>query len=721
MGNSPGLVQLGAARPNQKPATPDGTLVSADLAITGMTCAGCAHNVERALRGVPGVAEAHVNLATRRASVRYSASATNTARITEAVRAAGYGVAMPKDAAELERAEARTLARKFILAVILSAPVLVIAMSHGLIHFQGAHWVQFILTVPVLFYCGSGFFSSAWKALLRRTADMNTLVATGTGAAFFYSAVATILGGSLPVYFESAAVIITLVLMGRMLEARARRRASDAIRKLSSLAPRTANVIREGREGSIPIEHVRPGDVVVIRPGERIPVDGVVLEGASTVDESTLTGESAPVEKTAGAVVYAATINGAGAFRFEARKVGADTVLAQIVAMVERAQGSKAPIARLADVVAAWFTPAVILVALATLVVWWMVGTGEQALLHFVSVLIIACPCALGLATPTAIVVATGRAAQLGMLFKSGAALESAGRVTTVVLDKTGTLTSGTPSVVDIQPERNYSAEEVLRLAAAVERFSEHPYGKAIVARAASLSVPEASGFEALVGKGVRGRVDGRLVEVSSASGEPTLAVSLDGAVIGRIRVEDTVRVEARPAVAELRTAGLDVAMLTGDNPVTARRVAGELGIERVLAGVLPNEKAAEVARLQATGAKVAMVGDGINDAPALAQADLGIAMGTAIDIARETSDVTLLSGGLDRVASALRLARAALRVIRQHLFWAFFYNVVGIPVAAGALYPWTGLELSPMLASAAMALSSVCVVGNSLRLRSSR
>jgi Cu+-exporting ATPase len=719
MGNSPGLVQLGAERP--KPAAPAGTVVSADLAITGMTCVGCAHNVEQALGGAPGVAGAQVNFATRRATVRYNPTATDPTRLAEAVRAAGYGVAMPKDAAEVERAEARLLRRKFILAAILSAPVVAIAMSHGAPHFHGAHWVQLILTAPVLIYCGSGFFTSAWKGLLRKTADMNTLVATGTGAAFIYSAAATVLGGSLPVYYESAAVIVTLVLMGRMLEARARRRASDAIRKLSDLAPKSANVMREGRETGIPIEQVAPGDLVVIRPGERIPVDGVIREGASTIDESMLTGESAPVEKTEGAAVYAATINGAGAFRFEARKVGADTVLAQIVAMVERAQGSKAPIARLADVVASWFTPAVIIAALATLVVWLFAGTGEQALLHFVSVLIIACPCALGLATPTAIMVATGRAAQLGILFKSGAALEAAGRVTTVVLDKTGTLTAGVPSVTGIEPEDGYSDDEVLRLAAAAERYSEHPYGKAIVARAASMRLPESSEFQALIGKGVRARVEARLVEVSSSGADSTLLVTLDGAAIGRIRVEDTLRPEATAAVAELRAMGLDVAMLTGDNPGTAARVAGELGIERVLAGVLPNEKAAELARLQAAGAKVAMVGDGINDAPALAAADLGIAMGTGTDIARETSDVALLSGGLERVAAALRLSRAALRVIRQNLFWAFFYNVVGIPVAAGVFYPWTGIELSPMLASAAMALSSVSVVGNSLRLRSSR
>jgi P-type Cu+ transporter len=721
MGNSPGLVQLGGAAAKPHPPAPAGTMVSVDLAVTGMTCAGCAHNVEVALRGAPGVAQAQVNFATRRATVRYSPAQTDPTRLRAAVLAAGYGVAAPKDAAEAERAEARMLGRKFILSAILSAPVVMVAMSHGVLHFHGSAWLQLILTAPVMFYCGSGFFASAWKGLLRRTADMNTLVATGTGAAFAYSAVATLLGGALPVYYESAAVIVTLVLMGRMLEARARRKASDAIRKLSALTPQTANVIRAGVETSLPIDQVTPGDLVVIRPGERIPVDGAVRDGASSVDESMLTGESAPVEKAAGAMVYAATINGAGGFRFEARKVGAETVLAQIVAMVERAQGSKAPIARLADVVASWFTPAVIVAAVGTLAVWWFVGTHEQALLHFVSVLIIACPCALGLATPTAIMVATGRAAQLGTLFKDGAALETAGRVSAIVFDKTGTLTAGTPSVTEIRSESEYSAEDVLRWAAAAERFSEHPYGKAIVARAASMNLPASSEFQAIVGKGVRARVDGRLVEVGSGGGDSTLAVMVDGFIIGRLRVEDTPRPEAQSTVAELRAMGIDVAMLTGDNPRAAERVASQMGIGRVLAGVLPNEKAAEIERLQATGAKVAMVGDGINDAPALARADLGIAMGTGTDIARETSDVTLLGGDLGRVTTSLRLARATLRIIRQNLFWAFAYNVVGIPVAAGVLYPWTGLELSPMLASAAMALSSVSVVGNSLRLRSFR
>ncbi len=719
MAKPTGLVQLEASA--ARPPAPSSTLAAVDLAITGMSCAGCAHNVEQALRRTPGVAVAEVNFATRRARVQYDPARTGPAQLEASIRGAGYGVAIPEDAAAIERAEAGLLARKFGIAAALSAPVVAISMSHGAIHFPGSNWIQLFLTAPVLFYCGSAFFTSAWKGLLRRTADMNTLVAAGTGTAVGYSSVATFVGGALPVYYESAAVINTLVLLGRMLEARARRRASSAIARLSALAPRTATLIRDGREVVVPADQVRPGDLVVIRPGERVPVDGVIRDGASTVDESMLTGESKPVEKTAGDAVYAATINLAGAFRFEARKVGSETVLAQIVALVERAQGSKAPIARLADIVAAKFTPAVVLAALLTLVVWSLAGTREQALLHFVSVLIIACPCALGLATPTAIIVATGRAAQLGILFKSGADLEMAGRIGTVVLDKTGTLTTGTPAVTAIEPEEGYSADEVLRLAAAAERYSEHPYGKAVVARAASMQTPECSEFQALVGKGVRARVEGKMVEVMSGGPDASLTVAVDGTVIGRLRVEDALREEAPVAVAGLLALGLEVAMLTGDNPGTAERVARQLGIGRVLAGVLPQDKAAEVSRLQAGGAKVAMVGDGVNDAPALTQADLGIAMGAGADIARETSGVVLLSGGLDRAVTALRLARSTLRIIRQNLFWAFVYNVAGIPIAAGLLYPWTGLELSPMIASAAMAMSSVCVVGNALRLHSFR
>jgi len=684
-----------------------------------MHCAGCAHNIEQALRRVSGVSQATVNFATRRATVSFDPAETSLPALAKAVQRAGYGVTEGADQERIEREEYLRVKRKLGVAAVLTMPVLVLAMSHGAIHFAWDRWVQFALTAPVVFYCGAQFFAGAWKMLRHASASMDTLVATGTGTAFGYSAVATIAGHSLPVYFESAAVITTLILMGRTLEARARARASEAIRKLASLAPKTAWLWRDGAEVEVPIEKVAPGDVVVIRPGERIPVDGIVREGSSAVDESMLTGESVPVEKAPGSRVYAATINGQGTLRFEAEKVASDTVLAQIIRMVEQAQGSKAPIARLADVVAAYFTPAVIAIALVTLVAWLIVGTGQEAVLHFVAVLIIACPCALGLATPTAIMVATGRGAELGILFKGGEALEAAATLTTVVLDKTGTLTLGKPIVTDLAPAAGYTQDELLRFAAAAERWSEHPYAKAIVARAGALALPAAEEFVALVGQGVRAKVEGSVITLGAD--EDRIAVKADGALVGHIAVADTLRPEAPEAVARLKALGLQVAMFTGDSQAAAKAIAAQAGIGRVVAEILPGGKADEIERLQATGRKVAMVGDGINDAPALARADVGIAMGTGTDIAMETSDVTLMRSDLRGVATAIALARATLRTIRQNLFWAFIYNVLGIPLAAGALRRWTGLELSPMVASAAMALSSVSVVSNSLRLKAFR
>lgn len=726
-----GLLQIGLAPPKpqivERPVTPPPAtpIVSVDLPVTGMTCAGCALTITRALRGVPGVVQADVNFATRRATVQYEPGRTKYETLAAAVRQAGYGVAESKDLEAFEREEYRHTLRLFILAAILSLPVVVMAMSQGAIHFSGDHWLQLVLTAIVVFYCGARFFTGAWHAIRRKWADMNTLIATGAGTAFLYSAVVTVAGLHLPVYFESAAVIVTLILMGRVLEARARARTSDAIRKLAALQPKTAQVLREGREVAVPVEGVIAGDVVIIRPGEKIPVDGVVVEGASAVDESMLTGESVPVEKAAGTPVFAATINGPGAFRFQATKVGRDTMLARIIDMVERAQGSKAPIARLADVVSGYFTPAVILVALATLGIWLLVGTPQQALLHFVAVLIIACPCALGLATPTAVMVATGRAAQIGILFKGGESLEAAGKVTTVVLDKTGTLTQGQPAVTAICPAAGWNEETLLRLAAAAEQWSEHPYGQAIVARAAGIPLPLATGFQAVVGRGVEAEVEGRRVRIAAegsadviaryhAEGASLLAVTADGVPAGWIAVADALRPESVETVEALKRLKLDVVMITGDNRATAESIARQAGITRVLAQVLPDAKAREIERLQRAGARVAMVGDGINDAPALAQADIGIAMGTGTDIARESGDVTLMRSDVRGVAQAIALSRRSLAVIKQNLFWAFVYNVVGIPLAAGVF----GFELSPMIAAAAMAMSSVSVVANSLRLR---
>jgi Cu+-exporting ATPase len=681
--------------------------------------------IEQALRGVPGVVQADVNFATRRATVKYQAGRAKYETLAAAVRQAGYGTAESKNLEALEREEYERTRRRFLLAVALSLPVVILAMSHGAIHFTGDRWLQLVLTAPVLFYCGAQFFTGAWHAIRRRWADMNTLIATGSGAAFAYSAVVTIAGLPLPVYFESAAVIVTLILMGRLLESRARSRTADAIRKLAALQPKTAQVVRDGREQSVPVDDVMTGDIVVIRPGEKVPVDGLVMEGASTIDESMLTGESVPVEKQEGAAVFAATINGAGSFRFRATKVGRDTMLAQIIELVERAQGSKAPIARLADVVSGYFTPAVILIALVTLGVWLRIGTPQEALLHFVAVLIIACPCALGLATPTAVMVATGRAASAGVLFRGGEALEAAGRVTTVVLDKTGTLTVGRPAVTGIYPAEKWSEAELLAIAAGAEQWSEHPYGKAIVERAQGLALPKTTGFQALVGRGVDAEVGGHKVRIVAeeraeirarfrAGAATLLMVTVDGVEAGWIGLADTVRPEAPEVVSELGRLGLEVAMITGDNGAAAEAIAREVGIGRVMAQVLPDAKAREVERLQGLGKLVAMVGDGINDAPGLAQADLGVAMGTGTDIARESADVTLVRGDLRGLAQAIRISRRALTVIKQNLFWAFVYNVIGIPLAAGVF----GFELSPMIAAGAMAMSSVSVVANSLRLR---
>ncbi len=566
----------------------------------------------------------------------------------------------------------------------------------------------------------------AWTALRHRSANMNTLIALGSGAAFLYSLAVT-LGGGHEVYYEAAAVIITLILLGRLLEARARGKASEAIRNLRELQPKTARVLREGGERDIPIEQVRVGDIVVVRPGEKIPVDGAVREGQSAVDESILTGESMPVDKKPGDAVYGGALNRSGSLRFEARKVGRATALQQMIELVRQAQGSRAPVARLADVVSGYFTVAVLLIATATFLVWLAFAPVSFALVNFVAVLIIACPCALGLATPTAIMVGTGRGAERGILIKGGEALEAAGRIDTVILDKTGTITRGQPQVTDVIPANGFSETELLRLAASAERYSEHPLGRAVVEHAKSLKIAleETSGFRAIAGHGVEARVNGHQVILEgglkpdlAAQGKTIIAVSVDGQMAGVIGIADTVKPEAAAAVRRLREMGLEVWMITGDNRHTADAVALQAGIRNVLAETLPDAKVAEVRRLQAAGKKVAMVGDGINDAPALAQADLGIAIGTGTDIAKESAGIVLMRGDLNGVPESLDLARRTMRVIRQNLFWAFAYNAIGIPIAAGVLYPFTGWLLSPVLASAAMALSSLTVVTNSLRLK---
>jgi Cu+-exporting ATPase len=748
-----------------------------DLSLKGMTCNACARRIERRLTNAGGVRSANVNFATARATVEYDPRATAPARLIGTVEEIGYGAsdAAEEGAAEREKEAAREegvqLRRRFLVAAVLSAPVLLVAMSHGRIEMFNVSWInwaQLALTLPVICYSGWPFYQGAWVALKHRAADMNTLIATGTGAAFIYSLVVTIApqlvvadhtaaampgmsgGGGMnvaPVYFEAASVIIALILLGRLLEARARGKTSDAIKRLLGLQPRTARVVREGgREVDVPIEEVKAGDVLVVRPGERIPVDGVVTEGASAVNESMLTGESMPVEKTAGAEVIGATINGTGSFKFRVTKIGSETVLQQIVRMVEQAQGQRAPIARLADVVSGYFTPIVICIAIAAFVVWFIAAPVESrlsyALVSFVSVLIIACPCALGLATPTAVMVGTGRGAEHGILVKGGEALETAHRLTTIVLDKTGTLTKGQPVVTDVSAVGAFDEDELLRLAASAERGSEHPLGEAIVRRAGErgLALANVSAFNARAGHGVEAEVEGRRVllgnlklmtergveskdlqeraDALTEAGRTTVYVAVDGAAAGVIAVADEIKDDSKAAVDALRGLGLEVVMLTGDNRRTAEAVARAVGITRVLAEVLPEGKAAEVKKLQAAGKRVAMVGDGINDAPALAQADTGIAIGTGTDVAIEASDITLIRGSLSGVVTAIALSRQTIKVIRQNLFWAFVYNTLGIPLAAGALYPFTGWLLSPVVASAAMALSSVSVVANSLRLR---
>ena len=732
-----------------------------DLPVTGMTCAGCVAAVERALRKSPGVERAIVNLATERATVVLDPRTSSLPALAEAVRRAGYGLILPEpgvtDAEEHARlVERRQVRRSLVLAVIFGVPVLALGMTHGALRVPGDHAVQLVLTAIMLGLAGRAYYRRAFAALGHASADMNTLVALGTGAAFVYSAVATIAPGAVasvsshhdgpPVYFEAAAGILILVLLGKWLETGARAKTSAAVRALGKLQVKTVRVLEDGREIERDVDDVRVGMRLAVREGETVPLDGTVVTGGSSVDESMLTGESRPVEKTAGSEVLGGTINLGGAFVMSVERVGADTVLQQIVRMVEEAQGSKAPVQRLADRVSAVFVPVVLAVAMVTFGAWMLWGPAEGrltlALVNAVSVLIIACPCAMGLATPTAILVATGRGAELGVLFKGGAALEAAGRIEVVGLDKTGTITAGRPMVTDVVPAPGLGLERLLVLAAAAEQGSRHPLGEAIVAEAARrrLDLPAAEAFESIAGSGVAARVDGRRIlagrfgwlndagvlvepwrdrmETLARGGRTPVLVAADGEVAGLIGVADPVREGAEAAVKELRALGCEVVLLTGDRRETAEAVARQVGIDRVLAEVLPGGKAEEIARLKTGGRKVAMVGDGINDAPALAAADLGIALGTGSDLAIAASDVTLVGSDPRSIGAALSLARRALRTIRQNLAWAFVYNVLGIPLAAGTLYPWTGRLLSPVVASAAMALSSVSVVMNSLRLR---
>ena len=735
---------------------------SISFPVSGMTCAACQARVQRALTSEPGVIDASVNLLTRSAAVRYDATTVSPARLIDAVRATGYEAELPvagetgaramsrrQDAEERDARELAIKATVSVVAGIISMGISMLLNGNALVNYG-----LLGLTSAILLWAGRDIYRRAWKAVRHGSADMNTLVALGTGSAFIYSVIATVAphlfarNGIAPdVYYEAVIFIIGLVLAGRAIEARATRKTSEALRRLVTLLPPSARVEQNGTWVEKPLAEVRSGETIVVRPGERIPVDGVLIEGSSDVDESMLTGEPLPVAKSAGDRVVGGTLNTTGAFRYRATSVGAESVLARIVGLMEEAQSSRAPIQRLADRVSAVFVPSVLGIAIVTFIAWFLIGGAgvlPHAIAAAVSVLIIACPCAMGLAVPTAVMVATGRGAEMGLLIKGGEVLQRAGDVDTVVLDKTGTVTEGAPAVAHVMVLGQLSESEILAYAAALERHSEHPVAAAIVraAHVRDLSLYPATEFRSRTGSGVTGKVQGkdiavgnaalirelgistehpRLADESSFRAMSELYVAIDGRVVGVIAVSDTLRPTSYEAVQKLQEMKVEVVLLTGDRFPAAKAIAEDVGIERVVAEVLPEDKVAEIRRLQALGRVVAMVGDGINDAPALAQSDVGISMPRGTDIAIEASDIALMRSDLRGVPSAIALSRRTMATMKQNLFWAFVYNVIGIPIAAGVLYPFTGVMLSPIIASAAMALSSVSVVTNSLRLRRAR
>ncbi|WP_019499979.1 heavy metal translocating P-type ATPase [Pseudanabaena sp. PCC 6802] len=769
-----------AASYSAKPGAADRTksLPTITLKLLGMSCASCANRVESAIREVKGVVSGNVNFALEQATVTYNARETDPAIVQQAVEAAGYRAILLEasaiDSEDIERtvrlAEQRGLTRKVALGAFIGAILAIgsLPMMTGLslpfipgwLHNP---WLQLLLATPIQFWGGSSFYIGAWKAFKNRTATMDTLIALGTSAAFLYSLAVTIAPGFFiaqglqpAVYYEAAVIVIALILLGKLLENRAKGETSEAIRQLMGLQAKTARLIRNGQEVDVPIAAVQIDDVVLVRPGEKIPVDGEAIAGYSTVDESMVTGESIPVEKKVGDEVIGATLNKTGSLQIRARRVGKDTVLAQIVQLVQDAQGSKAPIQRLADRVTGWFVPAVIAIAIGTFVIWFNVmGNLTLATITAVEVLIIACPCALGLAAPTSVMVGTGKGAANGILIKDATSLELAHKIQTIVLDKTGTLTQGKPSVTDFWavPDDRHDKNYLLQLIAALERHSEHPLAEAIVQYANTIAPAHESNsgsnwmavtdFLAIAGSGVQGQVDESLVQVGTrrwfdemgvdtqslleyqaaweTGGKTVVWVAIDGRAIGLIGIADRLKPSSCSAVSTLQKMGIEVVMLTGDNQATADAIAREIGIKRVRAEVRPDQKAMQVKALQAEGKLVAMVGDGINDAPALAQADVGMAIGTGTDVAIAASDITLISGDLQGIVTAIQLSRATIRNIQQNLFFAFIYNVAGIPIAAGILFPTFGLLLNPIIAGAAMAFSSVSVVTNALRLRNFR
>lgn len=741
---------------------------SGTFGVVGMSCASCVSRLESKLASLPGVLEARVSLATEEVTLEYLENKVGPADFKKALEEIGYELKLPEqsDLKTVEKGdphqkEYHSLKSRFFSSLAISVIVMLISMQDllfgGGIPKQTAHWMLLGLSTPVVFYGGSLFFVRAWKGLTHGYSDMNTLIALGTFTAFSYSAAVTLLpevfkGAGDAVFFDTAVMITTFILMGRLLEARAKGKASNAIRKLMDLRPATAKVLKDEKEIEVPVEQVQLGDVVLVRPGEKIPVDGEILEGATTIDESMLTGESLPVEKNPGQDAVGASVNLTGFIKVKANRLGADSVLSHIIQMVEQAQGSKAPIQRLADKVAGIFVPIVIAVATASFIVWWQFGdsitelpmsSGLFAMVIFVSILIVACPCALGLATPTAIMVGTGKGAEMGVLIKGGESLERIHQLDTIVFDKTGTLTEGRPRLMKIHvAEGEVAEDQLLTVAASLEQGSEHPLARAVLkaAQEKTITLRPVDEFKALPGFGVSGVVGGQSVilgnktlmqdrSIELNAFEPTLKkvthqgqtpmiLAIDSQVVAVLGIADTVKEDAATAIKRLKGLGLDVVMMTGDHPETARAVADQLGITKVLAEVLPGDKADQVKRLMDKGKKVAMVGDGINDAPALAQADIGIAMGSGTDVAMETADIALMGSRLMAVADAFELSRLTFSKIRQNLFWAFFYNVLGVPVAAGVLFPVFGVLLNPMVAALAMSLSSVSVVSNSLLIK---